>query len=492
MLEMGSRAVLATPILVFGKRIGVLSIHRTTAGRWSDVDVALVEALARELGLGIHTAQLVVENERQARDPARLLPDRVRARSAAVARGDPRRASRRPRREAFGGDVLGGADAAAAARSHVVGAHDLPDAVARSTRRRGSPRMPTRSASLHRSASSWPRPRWPATSGSRSAGAASGRPAGSGRSSSCRSSPATTQRASSSSSSTRSGRFSDDDLELARHLAGAGARRARAERRCSRPSGRRARSRSSSPAPAASSRPSSTRQPCSTRWSSRRRRCSAPTRARSGRSRTTSCVVTAAAGGERRRARCAPGATPRAAALRRGRRSRGAPVAVDRRGVRPRALRVRRRCSRPATPRTSACRSSGPRARSTACWRSTAAAARAWREEEVEALVALAANTSAALSNAELYQRVALEKERSVAILANIADGIVAVDREGKVVLWNARRRADHRRPCGRGARRARRGRPAAEPRSADGAPARLVPIKRGARRGRGSRSPRP
>jgi PAS domain S-box-containing protein len=63
---------------------------------------------------------------------------------------------------------------------------------------------------------------------------------------------------------------------------------------------------------------------------------------------------------------------------------------------------------------------------------------RAWRQEEVEALAALAANASAALSSAELHQRVALEKERSVAILANIADGIVAVDREGKVVLWNA------------------------------------------------------
>src|SRR6185503_11356267 len=38
----------------------------------------------------------------------------------------------------------------------------------------------------------------------------------------------------------------------------------------------------------------------------------------------------------------------------------------------------------------------------------------------------------------ELYQSVTLEKERSVAILSNIADGIVAVDREGRVVLWNA------------------------------------------------------
>jgi GAF domain-containing protein len=67
-----------------------------------------------------------------------------------------------------------------------------------------------------------------------------------------------------------------------------------------------------------------------------------------------------------------------------------------------------------------------------------AGSSRTWREEEIDALLALAASTSAALANAELYQRVALEKERSVAILANIADGIVAVDREGTVVLWNA------------------------------------------------------
>ena len=64
--------------------------------------------------------------------------------------------------------------------------------------------------------------------------------------------------------------------------------------------------------------------------------------------------------------------------------------------------------------------------------------ARTWREEEVEALAALAGNVSAFLSNAELYQRVVLERERSLAILGNVADGIVAVDREGNVVLWNA------------------------------------------------------
>jgi len=63
---------------------------------------------------------------------------------------------------------------------------------------------------------------------------------------------------------------------------------------------------------------------------------------------------------------------------------------------------------------------------------------RVWREEEIQALLALAANAAAALTNAELYQRVALEREQSVAILANIADGIVAVDRDGHVVLWNS------------------------------------------------------
>jgi PAS domain S-box-containing protein len=62
---------------------------------------------------------------------------------------------------------------------------------------------------------------------------------------------------------------------------------------------------------------------------------------------------------------------------------------------------------------------------------------RVWREEEVQALVALAANASVALTNAELYQSVAVEREQSVAILANIAEGIVAVDRDGSVVLWN-------------------------------------------------------
>ena len=63
---------------------------------------------------------------------------------------------------------------------------------------------------------------------------------------------------------------------------------------------------------------------------------------------------------------------------------------------------------------------------------------RAWRTKETEALVSLAANTAAALANAVLYLRISLEREQSIAILSSVADGIVAVDREGRIVLWNA------------------------------------------------------
>jgi PAS domain S-box-containing protein len=63
---------------------------------------------------------------------------------------------------------------------------------------------------------------------------------------------------------------------------------------------------------------------------------------------------------------------------------------------------------------------------------------RAWREEETEALGALAAHAAVALANAELYQQLALEHEQSIAILSNVADGIVAVDRDSRVVVWNA------------------------------------------------------
>jgi PAS domain S-box-containing protein len=109
---------------------------------------------------------------------------------------------------------------------------------------------------------------------------------------------------------------------------------------------------------------------------------------------------------------------------------------------------------------------------------------REWLREEIDALLALAGNASAALSNAELYQRVALEKGQSEAILANVADGIVAVDREGNVVLWNTAAERITGVPADEAV-----GRPPAQalgvplPVEDGGAlsPGRLVPIRRGA-----------
>jgi PAS domain S-box-containing protein len=65
-------------------------------------------------------------------------------------------------------------------------------------------------------------------------------------------------------------------------------------------------------------------------------------------------------------------------------------------------------------------------------------ALRTWHDDEVQSLAALAASATASVANAGLYQRGAEERERSAAILANIADGIVAVGRDGRIVLWNS------------------------------------------------------
>ena len=91
-------------------------------------------------------------------------------------------------------------------------------------------------------------------------------------------------------------------------------------------------------------------------------------------------------------------------------------------------------------------------------------------------------NASVALANAELYQRLALEHEQSIAILSNVADGIVAVDREGRVVRLERRRRSGS--PAFR--RREALGRTPFEVLQRDlesetGGTNRLVPIMRGA-----------
>jgi PAS domain S-box-containing protein len=73
LLDIGTKAVLATPILVFDRLIGVFALHRAETGRWSEGEISLAEALAREFGLAIHTARLLQENERRIRQQATLL-----------------------------------------------------------------------------------------------------------------------------------------------------------------------------------------------------------------------------------------------------------------------------------------------------------------------------------------------------------------------------------------------------------------------------------
>ena len=54
LLELESRSVLAVPLIVFERLIGVLSIHRREPHRWAPAEAALAEAVARELGLALH------------------------------------------------------------------------------------------------------------------------------------------------------------------------------------------------------------------------------------------------------------------------------------------------------------------------------------------------------------------------------------------------------------------------------------------------------
>src|SRR5262249_2599272 len=65
--ELGSRSVLATPIVVFDNLVGVLAIHGTEPRPWTESDVAVAEAVARETGIALHIARLLAENEEQLR-----------------------------------------------------------------------------------------------------------------------------------------------------------------------------------------------------------------------------------------------------------------------------------------------------------------------------------------------------------------------------------------------------------------------------------------
>ena len=63
---------------------------------------------------------------------------------------------------------------------------------------------------------------------------------------------------------------------------------------------------------------------------------------------------------------------------------------------------------------------------------------RSFRADEVDGLAALASSAAVALRNALLYERVAQEKDAGEAILAQVADAIVASDADDRITRWNA------------------------------------------------------
>ena len=73
LLEIGTRASLATPIVVFDRMIGVFGLHRGETTPWTGEEIAVAEAVAREVGLAIHTAEILGENRERLKQQQALV-----------------------------------------------------------------------------------------------------------------------------------------------------------------------------------------------------------------------------------------------------------------------------------------------------------------------------------------------------------------------------------------------------------------------------------
>jgi PAS domain S-box-containing protein len=429
---LGSRAVLAVPIIVFDELLGVLALHRTTPGRWSTAEITLTEAVAREIGLAVRVASLLRENERRIAQQtaffhiAELLGQslslsetvKALARAASEALGGSFAAVLMPhgtKLELVAGAALPGA-LAAALEDGVPDSADCLGSAADEGRILASPDV-TRDDRFEQ--------RWQDVARAADYRALLAVPVASTRAE--RSSllivffPGDRE-------------FADEDLELAQHL-GEAARGAlerselfeaeRTSRALSQQLARTGGALATELDPAAVLEEVVNQAP-------------ALLGADAGAVRTLEedeLVVSAAFG---QGAEDLVGTlTPATAWLSGDVFQSRSPVAIDDASADERLAA--------ADPILAAGYGSylgvplsGPEGAPAGVLAVYSRRQRTWRPEETEALLALAANTSAALANAELYSRVSLEKERSVAILANIADGIVALDRDGKVVLWNA------------------------------------------------------
>jgi PAS domain S-box-containing protein len=432
LLSLGSRAVLAVPIVIFDELIGVLALHRTTSGRWSEEEIALTEAVAREIGLAVRAAQLLRENERRIIQQGSLF--RIAALlGQSLSLSDTLEALARAANEALGGSFAavlmprgGNLELAAATGLPGVLAEALEDRVPESAaclRAAAEERRALASPDVTRD-DRFERP-WVEQANAAGYRALLAVPAASPR-------------------AEHSGlvviffvderAFTDEDLELARHL-GEAARGAlerselfeaeRTARALSQQLARTGGVLATELDPAAVLEEVVQQAPALLGADA----CAVRTL------EDDELVVSAASGeGAEEAVGSRTSATGRLSGDVFQSRSPLAveDVTMDERVAGADAILLAGYVAFLGVPLA------GPEGSLAGVLAVYAAKPREWRPEEVEALLALAGNTSAALANAELYSRVSLEKERSVAILANIADGIVAVDREGQVVLWNS------------------------------------------------------
>ena len=432
LMSLGSRAVLAVPIVIFDELIGVLAIHRNAPGRWGQDEIGLTEAVAREIGLAVRVAQLLRENERRISQQGSLF--RIAALlSESLSLSDTHDALALAANEALGG-AFSAVLMPRGGTLELTAATGLPPALATALR----DTLPD-SADCLRAAAHEGRPLaspditrddrfdqpW------RELAKAAGYRA-------LLAVPAASPRAEDAGLVVvffpEEREFTDDDLELARHLGDAA--RGALERSELFEAERTARALSQQLArtggvlateldPAAVLEEVAQQAPVLLGADA----CAVRTL------EDDELVVSAASGeGAEETVGSRASATGRLSGDVFQSRS---PLAVENAATDERLVG--------ADPFLLAGYAaflgvplSGPEGTLAGVLSVYAHKPRKWRAEEVDALLALAGNTSAALANAELYSRVSLEKERSVAILANVADGIVAVDRDGQVVLWNS------------------------------------------------------
>jgi PAS domain S-box-containing protein len=432
LLNLGSRAVLAVPIVIFDELVGVLALHRTTPGPWGDEEIALTEAVAREIGLAVRVAQLLRENEQRMTQQESLF--RIAALlGQSLSLSDTVEALARVANEALGGSFAavlmsrgGKLELAAAAGLPPVLAEALEDSV------------PKAASCLQTAADEGRALASPDVTHDDRFERLWGEQANAAGYRALLAVPAASPRAEQSGlvvvffADERD--FSDEDLELAGHLGDAA--RGALERSELFEAERTARALSQQLArtggvlateldPAAVLEEVVQQAPALLGADA----CAVRTL------EEDELVVSAASGqGAEEAVGSRTSATGRLSGDVFQSRSPLAveDVSTDERLVGADAILLAGYVAFLGVPL------SGPEGSLAGVLSVYARKPRQWRPEEIEALLALAGNTSAALANAELYSRVSLEKERSVAILANIADGIVAVDRDGQVVLWNS------------------------------------------------------